>query len=49
MEMSTYGIGTLSTRFNKSETEADKDRSIYYLHGRFYDSLNWIDSLHSDD
>ena len=27
----------------KSETEADRGRSIYYPRGRFSDSMNWLD------
>ena len=28
----------------QSQTEADRDRSIYYLHVRFSDSLKWLGS-----
>ena len=30
----------------KSETEADRNRSIYYLHGRFSDSLKGLSSTY---
>ena len=31
---------------NKSQTEADRDRNIYYLCWRFSDSLKWLGSTY---